>query len=97
MPTRVFTGDSVGSRIYSIGRIGYDTGTQDDGGVYTGTIRTERFSPAGEGGLVLYRRVQMRAWHTGSFNGTMRAFIDGIQTMVPDANYVFFIQSLSFS
>ncbi|KKL97823.1 hypothetical protein LCGC14_1830570 [marine sediment metagenome] len=82
MPTRIITGDYSGSRIYTIGRVGYDSAGDDEGGVFTASLRSERFSPAGEGGLVTFRRIQARIWHTGAFSGIMKAFIDGVQTQI---------------
>ena len=77
--------------------MGYDSTGDDQGGVFGATLRTERFSPAGEGGLVLFRRIQMRVWHTGSFSGTMKVFIDGVQTRVLDSSSALILQSLAFS
>ncbi len=82
MPTRVITGDYAGSRIYAVGRVGYDSTGDDEGGTFSALLRTERFSPAGEGGLVVFRRVQARIWHTGAFSGVMKVYIDGVQTQV---------------
>ncbi len=80
MPTRIITGDRSGSRIYTVGRVGYDSIADDAGGTFSANLRTERFSPAGEGGLVMFRRVQARIWHTGAFSGAMRVYVDGVQT-----------------
>jgi hypothetical protein len=82
MPTRVLVAENGGNHLYAIGRVGLDTGTADDGGVYTGLLRTERISPAGEGGLVHFRRVLLRVWHSGAFAGTLRAYVDETQTQV---------------
>ncbi len=88
MPTRVLVAEHAGPRLYSVGRVGYDTIADDTGGQFTATLRTERFSPAGEGGLVYFRRVQLRAWHTGAFLGTMKAYIDGVQTQAYNSKFL---------
>ena len=80
MPARIITGDHSDSRIYTIGRVGYDSVGNDAGGVFSANLRTERFSPAGEGGLVVFRRIQVRIWHAGAFSGIMRVYVDGVQT-----------------
>jgi len=80
VPTRIITGDRDSSRVYTIGRVGYDSSGDDQGGVFSANLRTERLSPAGEGGLVVFRRIQARIWHTGAFSGTMVAYVDGVQT-----------------
>lgn len=80
MPTRIITGDYSGGRIYTIGRVGYDSTGDDEGGTFSALLRTERFSPAGEGGLVMFRRVQARIWHTSSFSGKMKVYVNGVQT-----------------
>jgi len=82
MPTPVFAAENAGPRVYKVGRVGLDTGSQDTGGVYTATLRTERVSPAGEGGLCYFRRVAIRVWRTGGFTITLKAFVDGVQTRV---------------
>jgi hypothetical protein len=80
MPTRVLVASDDGGRVFSLGRVGFDAAGSDPGGVYTGTLRTERFSPAGEGGLVHFRRVQVRCWHTGAFTITLTVYVDGVRT-----------------
>lgn len=80
MPTRIITGDRSGSRVYTIGRVGYDSIGDDVGGTFSALLRTERFSPAGEGGLVVFRRIQARIWHTGAFSGVLKVYVDGAQT-----------------
>lgn len=80
MPTRILIAGNAGNRVYAAGRVGLDTGPDDVGGPYTALMRTERFSPAGEDGLVHFRRVMLRVWHTGAFSGTLRCYVDEAQT-----------------
>jgi hypothetical protein len=82
MPNPVFVGASDSGKIYRIGRVGLDTGTEDPDGVFTATLLTEKHSPAGEGGLCLFRRVYVRIHHTGEFIAGLRAYVDGVQTQV---------------
>lgn len=90
MATRVFAAEGGGSRIYKVSRVGYDSVGDDDGGVYTGTFRTDRHTPpnVGEGALLHLRRVFMRVWHTGSFLGKMKAFVDGVQTQAYNSKFI---------
>ena len=85
MPTPIYLGESGGSRIYKVGRTGLDTGTADTGGAYTGTLKTEKISPAGEDGLCYFRRVAIRCWHTGGYTMTVTVYVDGAQTQVYSA------------
>ena len=80
MPTSVFAAEKGGSHIYRIGRVGYDTGTADSGGVFSAELKTERISPAGEDGLCFFRRVVLRVWHTGAYSLTMTVYVDDVQT-----------------
>lgn len=84
MPVSVFALESSGSRVYRLGRAGYDTGIKDvdpsTGTVFTGTLKTEKISPAGEAGLCWFRRVAFRIWRTGSFVATITVWVDGVQT-----------------
>lgn len=80
MPTPVYAAENTGARIYRIGRVGFDSGLQDAGGIYTATLRTDKFTPAGEDGLVQFRRVAIRIWHTGAYELVMRVYVDGVQT-----------------
>lgn len=88
MPAQVFLGESVGSRVYAVGRVGIDSGTADLSGTgaysnpYTGILKTERISPAGEDGLCFFQRVALRIWRTGAFSLTMRVWVDDVQTQV---------------
>lgn len=82
MPAPVYAAENSGARVYRIGRVGLDSGTQDAGGVFTSTLRTDKFSPAGENGLVLFRRVSVRIWHTGTYTFTMKIYVDGVQTQI---------------
>jgi hypothetical protein len=84
MPAQLFIGERGGSRIYKVGRVGIDTGTADDGGVYTGTLKTERFTPAGQDGLCYFRRVALRLWRTSAFALTMKVWVDERRTQVYD-------------
>lgn len=82
MPNPVFVGDLSSGKIYKIGRIGFDTGTVDPAGAFSGTMRTERHSPAGPEGLCLFRRVYVRVHHTGSFVVLVKAFVDNVLTKI---------------
>jgi len=93
MPTRLFVGEATGAKLYKMGRVGWDTGTQDTGAVYTGTLKTEKISPAGEDGLCYFRRVVIRIWRTGSYTCTMKAYVDGAQTTIPSTGAT---QSVTF-
>ena len=98
MPTRVFAASGDSGKVYLIGRVGLDN-PGDDVGLfsYTGTYRTDRHSPAGQGGLALFRRVRARIWHTGAFDVTMKCFVDGAQTQLFDVNSVAVDQVITFS
>lgn len=74
--------EANGSRIYKVGRVGYDSGNVDAGGAYTGNLRTGKISPQGEDGLCLFRRVVMRIWRTGQFTITFTIYVDGVQTQI---------------
>lgn len=82
MPQPVFAAENAGPYVYRIGRVGLDTGSQDTGGVFTGTLRTDKFSPAGENSLTHFRRVSVRIWHTSFYSFTMTVYVDGVQTQV---------------
>jgi hypothetical protein len=97
MPTRLMIAGNAGHRIYVAGRVGLDTGPDDVGGPYTALMRTERFSPAGENALLHFRRVALRVWHTGSFAGTMRVYVDETQTQYYTSAGVLTDQELAFS
>lgn len=97
MITPIFAAEAGGSRIYKIGRVGLDTGTQDTGGVYTGVLRTERINPLGEVALLLFRRAVIRIWRTGGYTISMKIFVDGQQTQVYDASGVLQPQSVTFT
>lgn len=80
MPTPIFLMEYNGDRIYQIGRVGIDTGTADDGGVYTGYVRTEKWAPLGEGEDVYFRKVVCKVRHSGTFECKLRAYVDDRQT-----------------
>jgi hypothetical protein len=82
MPNPVYVGDLSSGKIYKIGRIGFDSGTADPAGAFTGTMRTEKHSPAGPEGLCLFRRVYIRVHHTGGFTIIAKAYVDGVQTKI---------------
>ena len=75
-----------GTGIFTVGRVGYETGTQDTGGVYIGTIRSGKISPLGPTGYCKFRRLALRIRHNSSFTVTVRAYVDDVQTKVWDAN-----------
>ena len=84
MTTPIYVPELDGSRIYKVGRVGYETGTEDARGVYTGFIRSEKISPAGETGWCKFRRVVLRVRHSSTFITTMRVYVDGAQTQTYD-------------
>ena len=91
-----FVGEVDGPIVYTIGTIGTDTG-DDGGGVFTGTLRTERASPMGEGGWGLFRRVSMRVLKSGSCTFKMRVYVDDAQTQIYDANSNLVDQEVTFT
>jgi len=82
MSTACFAAQNGGSRVYKIGRVGFDAGTEDAGGAYSGKIQSDPLSPDGEGGWTHFRRVQIRVRHTGSFTCTVTLYVDGVQTQI---------------
>jgi len=86
MATPLFAAEANGSRVYKVGRVGYDTGTQDVGGKYTGLLRTGKISPAGKDGLCYFRRVAVSVWRTGAYTATLKCWVDGVQTKTWDVN-----------
>jgi hypothetical protein len=97
MITPIFACENNGSRLYKIGRVGLDTGAQDTGGVYKSTLKTERISPLGELAVLVFRRVGIRIWRTGSFTFTVTVFVDGAQTTIFDANGNKIPQTITFT
>lgn len=97
MPNPVFISERNGSRIYRVGRVGYDSGDQDTGGSYVGTLKSENQSPLGEQGLCHFRRISMRIRHTGAFTMTLTVYVDGQQTQIYDSNSVLVDQTISFT
>lgn len=97
MITPVFAAEGNGSRIYQVGRVGLDTGSQDTGGVYTGTLRTERINPMGETALLMFRRAVVRVWRTGGYTVTMKIYVDGVQTQVYDGSGNKVNQTITFT
>lgn len=82
----VLIGEPDGGKIYQAGRVGFDAGSPvslDSGSQsYTGTLKSERISPAGEGGLCVFRRVALRVLRSGSFEVTMKVYVDDEQTKI---------------
>jgi hypothetical protein len=79
--TLTLIGERNGNRVYRIGSLGLDGGNQDtDGNTYTALLRTDRFSPLGEGGLALFRRVSVRVLRSGAYTITARVYVDDTQT-----------------
>jgi len=97
MITPVYAAENTGNRIYKIGRVGLDSGTQDTGGPYTATLKTERISPMGENALLMFRRVSCRIWLTGGFTLTMTIYVNGAQTTIFDQYGNVQPQSIIFS
>lgn len=86
--TIVLMGDTTGGRIYKIGKVGYDSGnsaTYDpEMTPFTGYLKTERVSPAGEDGLMRFRRVVLRALKSGEYTATFKVWVDDERTKVFD-------------
>lgn len=82
MSTTCFVAENGGHRVYKIGRVGFDVGTADAGGAYTGRVRSDPTAPDGEGGWTHFRRVQAKIRHTGAFVCTITLYVDGVQTQV---------------
>lgn len=81
----LFAGERAGARIFKLGRIGFDSGTQDLGStVYTGTFKTERAAPAGPGGLVNFRRVAIHLLSSGTYTITVKVWVDDVRTTLAD-------------
>ena len=97
--TSVLIGEANTNKIYKIGQVGYDSGsssTEDPNDTpFTGIIETERMSPAGEAGLVRYRRVALRAYKVGAWKATFTVKVDDEQTKVFD-NTVYAPDSTTF-
>ena len=97
MPSPVFLSERSGSHIYRVGRVGYDSGDQDTGGAYTGTLKSEKQSPLGPQGLCHFRRIGIRIRHTGAFTMTLTVYVDGQQTQIYDSSSVLVDQTISFT
>ena len=86
--TVVLFGEAGSNKIYKIGKVGYDSGTvatSDPGSTeFTGTLTTERISPAGEDGLVRFRRVALRALKGGEWTVQFTVWVNDVQTQVYD-------------
>jgi hypothetical protein len=77
----LYAGERDGPRVFQIGRIGFDQGTQDLGStVYSGTFRTERIAPAGEGALVNFRRVSIHLLSSGTYTFTVKVWVNDGRT-----------------
>ena len=86
--TVLLFGEANSNKIYSVGKVGYDSGDEatydPNTTAFTGTLRTERISPAGEDALVRFRRVVLRAYKVGSWKATIRAWVDDERTKIWD-------------
>ena len=83
--TAVYTGDANGPKVYRVGRIGFDSGNQDiSANAYEAQMKTERFTPLGEGGLMHFRRVVIRILRNADWQMTVTVFVDEDQTQVYD-------------
>jgi hypothetical protein len=79
----LYAGERDGARVFQVGRLGFDQGTQDlSATVYTGTYRTERISPAGPNALVNYRRVAIHLLVSGSYTFTVKVWINDGRTQL---------------
>ncbi len=77
----LYTGERDGARIFRIGRLGFDQGTQDLGAnTYTGTFRSERIAPLGVGALINFRRVAIHLLSSGTYEFTVRVWVDDGRT-----------------
>lgn len=86
--TLVYLGEIGSGKIFKIGKVGFDSGatvTFDPNSTpFTGTLKTERMSPAGEDALVRFRRVVLRALKTGAWTVKFTIWVDDKQTQVYD-------------
>ena len=81
----LYAGERDGARVFKIGRLGFDQGQYDLGTErYVGVYRTERFAPAGVGGLINYRRVAIHLLVSGSYTFTVKVWIDEERTALGD-------------
>jgi hypothetical protein len=82
MPNPLYVCPSSGNKLYRVGRIGFDVASQDPGSTdFTGELLTERQSPAGETGEVLYRGAVLRVLLSGTYTFVVRFYVDGTQTV----------------
>lgn len=82
----LYAGERNGPRIFRIGRLGFDQGTSDPGSqVYTGTFRSERIAPAGPKSLINFRRVDIHLLTSGTYEFTVRVWVDEARTTLGDA------------
>lgn len=86
--TIVFLGEQGTGKIFKIGKVGFDSGSvatfDPNSTPFTGTLKTERMSPAGEDALVRFRRVALRAFKTGGWTAKFTIWVDDVQTQVYD-------------
>lgn len=79
----LYAGERAGARVFRVGRIGFDQGSTDLGAnVYTGVYRTERFAPAGVGALVNFRRIAIHLLSSGTYEFTVKVWVDNVRTQV---------------
>lgn len=77
----VFVGERSGARIFTLGRIGYDSAGDDLGShTYTATARTERIFPGGPGALINFRRVVVHILADSTYSITIKVWVDGNRT-----------------
>lgn len=85
MGRSMYFGQRDASRVLRLNRVGYDAAGNDNGShTYTGTLRTERFSPAGPAGLVNFRKVVVHLYSSGTFNVTLKVWVDDVRTRLGD-------------
>lgn len=83
----LYVGERGGARLFKIGRVGFDVGSLDAGlNAYTGTLRSERIFPAGPGGLVNFRRVVVHLMTNGSYEFTVKVWVDDRRTRLGDGS-----------
>lgn len=87
MASSLYAGEHGGPRVFRIGRLGFDTGTSDpDSNVFTGSLKTERMHPAGVGGLVNFRRVDIHILSSGTYTFTVKVWVDDERTQLGDGS-----------
>jgi len=86
--TLVYLGEIGTGKIYRVGKVGFDSGAtasyDPNSTAFTGTLKTERMSPAGENALVRFRRVALRVLQSGGWTVKFTIWVDDKQTQTYD-------------